>query len=720
MTSLPLRFERREVRYFLYSQAFADGLRTTLAILLPAMAGFYGGQFKLGMTLSLGALAVSLTDAPGPLTNKRNGMLLATLAVFLIATLTAVARLHPLSMAAELLGVAFFFSMFNAYGARAAGVGNAAILIMILTMDTETAPHDALLHASLIAAGGLWCFSLSLLFSLISPYRPAQRVLGDCLREMARYLHTKARFYDPVTDLQEDYQKMVARQVIVHEKQDAVREILFKTRQIVQETTLPGRRLVLMFVEAVDLFEEMTHIYYDYASLRERFAATGMLEKISLQIATLAQELDAMGAAVQMNRPYRNELPLEEQLAALKTELDALPKLPTESHLVLRKILVNLRRLVQRMRQMERYFDEAPGERGSRLDHRRFVSHQPLDPRIFADNLTLGSGVFRHSLRVSVACLAGYGMTLLISYGQHSYWVLLTIAFILKPAFSLTRERNIHRIIGTVAGGLFGVAVLLLVPVPKVQFAVMVLCMLLTYSFMRINYLVMVLFTTPYVLLLFSFLGMPFRDVALERLFDTVLGCALAFGCSVLLFPSWEARQLSTHLQGLLAADRRYLSLLCEALEGKSVAPLPYKLTRKEIYVQTANLSAAFQRMLNEPRTLQRSTQHFQQFIVLQHILFSNIASALAELRNKEPRPAPAALRHLVQKALLALEGAAALVGVERKEKRPGGAPAPLPAEEAPAEPLLAGQLAFIAQVCVDMQRVLAESYPSSQSKASS
>ncbi|GAB4091298.1 FUSC family membrane protein [Flaviaesturariibacter terrae] len=721
MTPIPLRIERQEVRYFLYSQAFADGLRTTVAILVPALAGFYSGHFELGMTLSLGALCLSLTDAPGPVTNKRNGMLVAAIALFVTALLTSFARLHPALMAVELVLVTFFFSMFNAYGSRAAGVGNAAILIMILTMDKAVPLQQAAAHAALIMAGGLWYFTLSLAFSLISPYRPAQRVLGDCLRETARYLHSKASFYNPATDLQENYKNMVARQVLVQEKQEAVREILFKTRQIVQETTAPGRRLVLLFVEGVDLFEEMTHIYYDYDSLRKRFAATGALEKIARQVQLLARELDAIGAAVQMNRPYRGGPELEESLAALKSELDALPRLPTESHLVLRKILVNLRRLLQRMRELERYLGGDDGERRSRIDHGRFVTHQPLDPRIFADNLTLKSGVFRHSLRVAAACLGGYGMILLIAYGQHSYWVLLTIAFILKPAFSLTRERNIQRIIGTVAGGLIGITVLLLVPVRKIQFAIMVLCMLLTYSFMRINYLVMVLFTTPFVILLFSFLGMPFREVVLERLFDTVLGCAIAFGCSVLLFPSWEARQFTGYLQGLLDADRRYLALLQDALEGKPVPPLPYKLARKEIYVQTANLSAAFQRMLNEPRTLQRSTQQLQQFIVFQHILFSNIASALAELRHKEPQLQAAALRHGIARAQRSLRDAQQHLGLPPEQ----------PAEPVPAEPvaggtpieeqaLLAGQVTFIAQLCADMARVLAESYPSSQSKASS
>jgi hypothetical protein len=53
---MSIQDQLREIRYFLYSQAFADGLRTTLAILVPAVAGYYEGRFEDGMSLSLGAL----------------------------------------------------------------------------------------------------------------------------------------------------------------------------------------------------------------------------------------------------------------------------------------------------------------------------------------------------------------------------------------------------------------------------------------------------------------------------------------------------------------------------------------------------------------------------------------------------------------------------------------------------------------------------------------
>jgi YccS/YhfK family integral membrane protein len=697
----------RELRYFLYSQAFADGLRTTMAILLPSMAGYYEGHFEVGMTLSLGALCVSLTDAPGPIINKRNGMLLCILALFIISLITALARLHTVTMGIELVAVAFFFSMFNAYGARAAGVGNAAILIMILTMDKVIPASGALLHSNLIAAGGLWYFSISYIFSMVSPYRPAQRVLGECLREMARYLQIKADFYDPATDLAADYRRLVARQILVNEKQDAAREILFKTRQIVTETTHTGRRMVLLFVEAVDLFEDITASYYDYAQLRDRFAATGILEEIAAEIRLIAGELDRMGIAVQMNRPYRPLADIDARLALVKTRVDNLPRLGSESHLVLKKILVNLRRLAQRHGELQRYFGDSVPERRNPLDHGRFVSHQPLDPHIFSENLTLDSGVFRHALRVCLACLAGYGMTRMIAYGQHSYWVLLTIAFILKPAFSLTRERNVQRIIGTVAGGVIGITVLLLVPLRKAQFAIMVLFMLLTYSFMRINYLLMVLFTTPFVLLLFTFLGMPFREVALERIFDTVLGCAIAFGASVFLFPAWEARQLNMHLAGLLRADHTYLSLLIDALEGRPVSLLSYKLARKDIYVQTANVSSLFQRMLNEPRNLQSGPSQLQELVVLQHILFSNLATISGELMRKPTQVYDPTLQHLARKARSSLTQSLEQIGEPDDPPAPEGSEAPAATGAAAPDPLLQSQLEFILQVSQEMRQVL-------------
>ena len=253
----------------------------------------------------------------------------------------------------------------------------------------------------------------------------------------------------------------------------------------------------------------------------------------------------------------------------------------------------------------------------------------------------LGLPESHHALRVCIACIAGFMVAKFIDYGHHSYWVLLTIAFILKPAFSLTKQRNIQRIIGTFIGGAIGVVILTLTHDRTIHFTFLVLFMLGTYSFMRIKYLVMVICITPYILIFFSFIGGEYRSVIEERLLDTAIGCAIAFSASYFLFPSWEAGQLKNDMRGIVRANTNYLQKIVEALGGHGINLLDYKLARKDVYLSSANLSATFQRMLSEPKSKQGAEKDIHQFVVLNHILFSNTANLSAAVFSKEKRTYP-------------------------------------------------------------------------------
>src|SRR4030095_1298405 len=639
-----MQHQAREIKYFFYSQAFADGFRTSFAILLPALLGAYFNFFQVGLTISLGCMCVSLTDAPGPVVHKRNGMLFCSAFIFLVAIVTGFARLNIYTLGLEIVVTSFFFSMFNVYGIRAASVGNSGILIMILTMDSSLTPSEVLLHAVLILGGGIFYTVLSLLLHSRRPYRISQRVLGDSLREMATYLSIRTDFYDESTTLETNYKRLVAQQIIVNEKQEALRELLFKTRQIVEETTIEGRRLVFAFVEAVDLFEDITATYYDYALLRKQFAGTVALQLINKSLKKATAELDAIGFAIQSNTGFRQSFDYGEELNDLKTKIDGVTQKGEGNALVLRKILVNIRALFADLNNISQYFEKDITLKRTRVDSSRFISHQPLDPKIIWDNFSLQSSTDRHALRVCIACIAGFMVAKLIDYGHHSYWVLLTIAFILKPAFSLTKQRNIERIIGTFIGGTIGVVILTLTPDKTIHFIFLVLFMLGTYSFMRIKYLVMVICTTPYILILFSFLGGEYKSVIEERLLDTVIGCVIAFSASYFLFPSWEAGQLKNDMRGIVRANANYLQKILEALGGYGINLLDYKLARKDVYLNSANLSATFQRMLSEPKSKQGAEKDIHQFVVLNHILFSNTANLSAAVFSKEKRTYPAEL----------------------------------------------------------------------------
>jgi uncharacterized membrane protein YccC len=231
----------------------------------------------------------------------------------------------------------------------------------------------------------------------------------------------------------------------------------------------------------------------------------------------------------------------------------------------------------------------------------------------------------------------------------------MTISFMLKPAFSLTKQRNYERIVGTVAGGVIGVLILAFITNKNIQFALMVLLMIGTYSFQRIKYLLSVLFMTPFIFILFNFLGVGFLGLAKERVLDTIIGCVIAFLAGYLLFPDWESEQLKKHLQKMLQANINYLQKIAEGLMGKSFSNVEYKLARKEVYVSSANLSSAFQRMLSEPKSKQKNKREIHQFVVLNHILFSNIATIASVITAQNTRTFPEEIIRPSKKALTAL-----------------------------------------------------------------
>ncbi|WP_234734267.1 FUSC family protein [Tellurirhabdus bombi] len=629
-----------QIKHFLLSQYFSDGLRVTFALLVPSLIFYNLGQFQTGVTLSMGAVFASIADAPGPVHHRRNGMLASCGFAFAVSLVTGFARLNGYVLGAEVLLLTFFFSMFNVYGNRAAAVGLAALLSLVLFMDRPGELTQVPLQSGLVLLGGLWYTCLSLLLYRLQPYRSARQALGESIREIAQFLAIKARFYDQKTTLTDDYRLLVAQQVKVSEKQDAVRELLFKGRQLVKESSPTGRALVLTFVDSVDLYEQITATYYDYNLLRERFGETGLLSDVSALISQMASEFDRVGYAIQSNLPYRRKVDFIPQLEQLKARIDAIGEEDkTASNLVLRKILVNLRVLNRKYTDMLVYFDAQQSRQQVSLTHlemNRFVSHQAIDPKSILDNITKQSVVFHHAVRVALACLVGFIVVRLLNHGPHSYWVLLTIIVILKPGFSLTKERNVQRIIGTLAGGLIGVTVLLLVEDQSIRFAFLVVFMIVSYSFQRTNYIVMVLFMTPFILILFSMMGVGFWGVAEERVLDTLLGSVIAFLASYLLFPDWEAEQLTQLMQEVLDANINYLHKLAEQLSGKSVKLVDYKLVRKQVYVSSANLSAAFQRMISEPKNKQRNRKEIHQFVVLNHLLTSNIATLTSGLASKE------------------------------------------------------------------------------------
>ena len=277
---------------------------------------------------------------------------------------------------------------------------------------------------------------------------------------------------------------------------------------------------------------------------------------------------------------------------------------------------------------------------------------------------------------------------------------------ILKPGFSLSKQRNYQRLIGTIAGGIAGIIILLYIPNKDVQFALLVVLMIGTYSFLRLNYVVSVLFMTPYVLILFKFLGVGM--VVQERIIDTVIGSTIAFIASYLIFPSWEFEQIQHNLADVINANACYLNKIAESILGREVTSMEYKLARKDVYVKSANLSAAFERMTSEPKSKQRKVKDVHKFVVLNHILSSYIATIASSVASRViHKSAPENLK-LVKKTIAVLNDINKKLGGNSVE---GSSSKTLNAETvqnavSSDDLLLKEQLGFINKISYDIARI--------------
>src|SRR5690606_15487709 len=305
----------------------------------------------------------------------------------------------------------------------------------------------------------------------------------------------------------------------------------------------------------------------------------------------------------------------------------------------------------KRIYRLQQYtsFDTSIKVKKEGVDHKTFISHQDYSPKIFFNNLDFNSDVFRHSLRLSLAVLAGYLVGLFFNLG-HSYWIMMTTIIILKPAYSLTKERNKDRLEGTIVGIFFCVIILLLVKNTMALLILLVIFMMISNILIRTLYFWSVMFMTAYVLIFFTFLYPEnFTAVMFDRLIDTMIGSGIAFISSFFLLPSWEHQKIKHLLLQMLDKNREYFKTVANAPEFHDQSDLTTLVkARKNAFVALSNLTGAFNRMLSEPKNRQHGLQQIHQFIVVNHIIISHIAYLTHQLTDYRYQLKREVLKNLV------------------------------------------------------------------------
>lgn len=622
---------------FINGRYASEGIRITAGIVLPSLVMQYFNMLLFGIVMSVGALCVSVADTPGAVKHRVAGMFSCSLLIAGISVLTYYCAANTVLVGAFLLIAGFMFSMLTVYGNRSSSVGIAVIIIMILSLQEPLHGRHIWITAGYTLVGGIWYMLYSLVLYRLRPYRFIQQVLGDYIGGVGTFLRLRGSLYGADPDYGKINEYLLKLQIQIEAEQKTLGDLLFNTRAIVKESTHTGRVLVKIYLEVAELYESVMTSYQQYPVMHEKFDAMGILQYYHQGIDMLGKEIEEIGIAV---RSGMSSVTANETSALIKEirkhfdelRLTQMNETNLEGFVGLGRIMKNLEDMSAKIKILHSYtgyeINLKTNDISAAIKAHPETSTPDIRPSLFFDNLNFRSNTFRHALRVSLAILVGYIIAAFFKIDR-GYWILLTIVVILKPAYALTKKRNRDRLIGTFTGIIAGMLILHFIHNNTVLLIIMIIFMAMSYTFMRTNYFLSVLFMTPELIIFFHFLYPGnVGELMQDRIIDTVIGSVIAFFASLFLVPAWERHNIKSYMTEMLQANAKYYKVIApQFIPNTAPDIVSIKMARRNVLIVLANLSDAFTRMLSEPKRHQQGIRNVHKFVSINHALISHLAT---------------------------------------------------------------------------------------------
>ncbi|MEV5873723.1 FUSC family protein [Streptomyces sp. NPDC052101] len=258
-------------------------------------------------------------------------------------------------------------------------------------------------------------------------------------------------------------------------------------------------------------------------------------------------------------------------------------------------------------------------------------------------NVVLSANSWRYGLRLALCIGIAQALVSLIPVPR-SYWVALTITFVLKPDFGSVFSRALLRALGTVAGLVIAAVVLAEVPLGWWDVPTMLILAPLIPALTPRGYGYQTAAITPVILLLSDILNHQGTALLLPRLTDSLLGCAIALTAGYLLWPeSWRTR-VGDRLADAVADMAAYV----EAAFGPATDPSARARMRRRLYRDLSVIRTEFQRALTEPPPTGRRAAAWWPLVVAVERIVDATTAARVRVRHGAPPPSPAEITQVV------------------------------------------------------------------------
>ncbi|MBB6590221.1 FUSC family protein [Ralstonia solanacearum] len=623
-------------RTFLYSHYVSRGVRTATGVIGLTLLALLAMDLQGAMVVSIGALCTSQMDLPSPLRHKFNELLACVLLTTLVTFIVAVATPYAV-LPAVIVVVSFLAGLMAVYGNKTLSLQFAALFVMTLTFTEEFALREALEHTAqfFLGAAGYMAFAMAVAWS--QRRRIKEQVLAECLYELAVYVERKAGFYDTALDFDAQFNALVRQQISVADKQQVARDFVFRDNRGASDG-----RLVQIHMRMLDLYEYLLSTNTDYPLLRQWLADADIMRLLRDIIERMRLDLEVLAYAVGRDQPSPTPMSYDKEMAAIDAAVDELEHghhaIPLEAIAALEESVATVRGAIRLMAQLHAA-TATQVELSSvllRPDMTPFLTRQKYELSLVLEAFNWRSPVLRFALRTAMAVAAGLWIANHLPYASHGYWVLLTIVVILKPTFSMTRQRNVDRVLGTLVGCVIAAVLLRYVHSTWLLLGALYLSTAASAAFVTVRYRYTAAAAAVQVLIQINLLLPGSKGAIGERLVDTLIGAAIAIATAFsYVLPAWEYRNLPKLVDDVLRTNRRFIESARDLLLGSLKDDFAYRVQRKQFMDTLTGLIAAFARMLDEPKSRHRAVDNLNRFIVQNYLVAAHVAAVRILVRQR-------------------------------------------------------------------------------------
>jgi uncharacterized membrane protein YccC len=623
----------QKIKLFFGSPDFLKSAMVTFGIVVPVLIGIQLDLLPYFLSISIGVFLSSGSDVPGSRKHKSIGILIATAIATLATIITTSAAVNIYLLIPIMALLIFGISYISVYGFRASLISFSGLLAIVLSFAHQQVGADIFINAMFIAIGGMWYLLLSTIFHPFLQKRQINNGLTDCFQLTAEYIRIRGKLALASENARALKRKLFNLQVDLNTTHESLRELLLTERQSSGFSNYKRKQL-LIFIELIDILELSMANPANYEQINKLFKNQLQFVKPFIElIFQLSNRLDQMADAMQKGKKLSHRDQLEPLAKKCRDSIQAyveemkLPK-AREGALLLHNLLDYEENQLQKIQSVERAFYDLENQSQVGLKNKegkQFISQQDYDVNILKENFSFKSPIFKHAARLTIAMLLGYGIGTYFSL-QNTYWILLTIVVIMRPGYTLTKERSKHRLYGTLIGAAIAAIIVLITRNTYVYAILSTLSLTLALSFIQKNYRTSSIFVTTSIVFIYALINPDAFEVIQFRIVDTLIGASIAFLAGSFLWPAWESYSINNTIIQTLGANRKYLAEI-DRYYHQAEGLTEYKLARKDAFLEMGNLNAAFQRMSQEPKSQQESLGEINEIVSLNHTFLAAIAA---------------------------------------------------------------------------------------------